>query len=324
MCYCYRKTRDHSTTENEMRDEKRTAKTPSYRAKAISDDDKAIYINLKKPQQHNTKNAISKPDVKTSNDSQQRFLENRDLCITKTHSKLDGTQSNANQDTSNTVLKKTRQINEDKNNTTFERKKNLSLQRNTDKQQPDKGKKSHLSRHKTHSEVSNDTGTNKSCESKTSSKQTNSIPTKKEHRSRSLHRQAKAAPKGVALENVTTFKDTKNLSESDQVNVHKRHLSKDQSSIRNNVVTIMPKVGKDSSGNKSTYIKEPATRHGSRSSRREYVINYDDKNGTVSSICKIRSGSASPRRKKGAKEVVKEKFKENLKIKSSDKAALRK
>lgn len=226
------------------------------------------------------------------------------------------------------MLQKKRQVNEEKNNTSFERKKNLSLKRNTNKQHPDNGEKTHISRHKTHSELSNDTGTNKSSDSKPSYKQANSIPIKKERMSRSLHRHGKAAPEELKLESVTTSKSTKDSnaknSENEQVKVHKRQSSKDKTSNRNDLVTIIPKVGKDSTGNKSTYSKESGTRNGSRSSRREYVINYDDKNGTVSSICKIRSGSASPRRKKGAKEIVKEKFKENLKNKSSDKAALRK
>lgn len=217
-------------------------------------------------------------------------------------------------------------MNEEKNNTTFERKK-PSPKRNTDRQQSDKGDKSHLSRQKAHTEVSNDTGTNKSSESKTSYKQTHPTPDKKEHRSRSLHRHSKAAPEEVAPERVITSKRTKDSSEKSSesdIKLHKRQSSKDKLSTRNDIVTIIPKLGKDPSGNKTTLIKDPATRHGSRPSRREYIINYDDKNGTVSSICKIRSGSASPRRKKGTKEVVKEKFKENLKNKSSDKAALRK
>lgn len=307
-----------------------TAKTPTYKARTvISDNDNPIYVNLNKPiDQSKSKETITKPDGKTLNNITQRVPRSNDHSIGKTHRKLEATKSNTSQDTDSKVLPKKRQINEVKNTATLE-KKNQSVKQNTDKRQPDRGDKSDHSRQKTHFKVSNehafDSSTNKSSESKNSYKQTNS--NKKEHKSRSLRRDSKPAPEDVKMERVTTSQSTKDSadkSSGSNVKVHKRQSSKDHTSTRNDIPTIIPKVGTNSSANKNTYNKDQTTRHGSRPSRREYVINYDDKNGTVSSICKIRSASDSPRRKKTTKEAVKEKFKENLKNKSSDKAALRK
>lgn len=60
------------------------------------------------------------------------------------------------------------------------------------------------------------------------------------------------------------------------------------------------------------------------SSRSEYVINYNDKNGTVSSICKV-SGSSTSKKKKAIRDRGAEIPKEhNMKNKTAEKIALRK
>ncbi|CAB3242078.1 unnamed protein product [Arctia plantaginis] len=70
--------------------------------------------------------------------------------------------------------------------------------------------------------------------------------------------------------------------------------------------------------------EEFGLKHHHRSNKhREYVINYDDKKGTVSSICKIQTGLGIPRRKKTSKEMLKENHKDDaLKTKTVDKLAL--
>lgn len=55
--------------------------------------------------------------------------------------------------------------------------------------------------------------------------------------------------------------------------------------------------------------------------RSEYVINYDDKNGTVSSVCKVKTGHSTSKRKSGTKESLTEM---KLKNKTLDKTPLRK
>ncbi|XP_028165858.1 uncharacterized protein LOC114356722 isoform X3 [Ostrinia furnacalis] len=62
--------------------------------------------------------------------------------------------------------------------------------------------------------------------------------------------------------------------------------------------------------------------NGRRSSRRsEYVIKYDDKNGTVSSVCKVRSGHSTQRKKHQSKERNKEHIKD-YNTKNTEKSAL--
>lgn len=59
--------------------------------------------------------------------------------------------------------------------------------------------------------------------------------------------------------------------------------------------------------------------------RSEYVIKYDDKNGTVSSISKVRAGHSTSRQKHASKDRNKENSKEmRIKSKHFEKSALRK
>lgn len=236
---------------------------------------------------------------------------------------METVKSNNSQNTERKTSPKRRHVNQEKNTASLEKK---NLNRDTVKKQPEKLEKSHYSKQKLQSKFSNehsyDSATNKSSESNNYHKKENSNSDKKEHRSRSSHRQSKVLPDEVTLELNTTIHNTKDSADkTSRSDVKaKRHTSKDKTSNKDDI-TIIPRVGTNSS--KASYNKDPA-RHSSRPSRREYVINYDDKNGTVSSICKVRSGSASPRRKKVTKEVVTPNFNENLKNKSSDKTALRK
>lgn len=113
----------------------------------------------------------------------------------------------------------------------------------------------------------------------------------------------------------------------------KRNSSKDKvNSLRENIKSS--KLSPDSSPRRLSAQTKGSDRDnevGSKSNNyksdkhREYVINYDDKNGTVSSICKITPGHGAPRRKRTSKVVLKENNKDNeLKTKPIDKIALRK
>lgn len=110
----------------------------------------------------------------------------------------------------------------------------------------------------------------------------------------------------------------------------KRHTSEDKKGHENIKPSL--KLDSDSTERYSSQMKtnEKKKEFGSKqlhrsNKHREYVINYDDKNGTVSSICKIKTGLGTPRRKKTSKEMLKENHKDDaIKTKSVDKLALRK
>lgn len=70
---------------------------------------------------------------------------------------------------------------------------------------------------------------------------------------------------------------------------------------------------------KATLSESDASLKTDKNKRREYVINYDDKNGTVSSVCQLKPGTSK------RKTLHPEKSKEiKMKTKSSDKSSLRK
>ncbi|XP_053626019.1 uncharacterized protein LOC128683930 [Plodia interpunctella] len=88
-------------------------------------------------------------------------------------------------------------------------------------------------------------------------------------------------------------------------------------SINGNLKTIDSSI-ENHSHNYNTDTKKVVHRHPTRS---EYIINYNDKNGTVSSICKIKAGHSLSKRKPVTKEKNKENAKE-IKHRSLDKTTL--
>ncbi|XP_075969471.1 uncharacterized protein LOC142972329 isoform X2 [Anticarsia gemmatalis] len=161
-------------------------------------------------------------------------------------------------------------------------------------------------------------------------RESNHLTDKKEHSSRSLQT---SLPKSTSEESGAVSHDH-NIKNRDSSSHRKRNSSKDKiNSVRE---TIIPSQRADTNstsrhsgrtkGNERE--KEYATKSSSHKSNkhREYVLNYDDKNGTFSSVSKIKpSLLGTPRRKKTSKEIIKENHKDNsLKIKNIDKIALRK
>lgn len=169
---------------------------------------------------------------------------------------------------------------------------------------------------------------NKAVELKKTQVQDDSLK-KKERKSRSLQRNQKTCEKKeVKCEKNGEYDETMRRHARQQSNnkspnkIHTRPSSKNDTNSRNEDYKIIPKM-KGPVSSKDTAIKDSNARSAIRSKKNEYVINYDDKNGTVSSVTKIRSNSGSPKRKP-VKDTARDKLRENLKNKASDKVALRK
>lgn len=164
---------------------------------------------------------------------------------------------------------------------------------------------------------------------------------KTEHRSRSSHRHS-TSTKPVTVELVP--KDSskivkedskpstleKQILENGGVKHRTRASSKDKTSDRKESPkgrhrgnTDSYRTTSSSRANKEILIPERVpngTSDSHRSKRSEYVINYDDKKGTVSSICKV-TGSGSSKKKKILKDSPKEYKDRN---KTTEKISLRK
>lgn len=220
-----------------------------------------------------------------------------------------------------------------KNKETTDAQENSSKKSSTTRSgKTEKIQKSDQSLRKTNRDMY-DTKKSDSVESKYSQNHNINNKLKQEHKSRTSEKNSTkdVAKEGRFRENSSSTRNKKDVHESkvagdSDTNTTDTKLSKSQTTkgkanTRTETVKIIPKI-ENSTIDKSTTSREVRPRHGSKSRKSEYVINYDDKNGTVSSVRKLRSDS--PRRKKTTKEVVKEKFKENLKNKTQDKAALRK
>lgn len=208
-----------------------------------------------------------------------------------------------------------------------------SLKRETVSPRPEKFNKSHYNsgtRRKVHEELASSKHDQKNTLEKTITDKSKTTE-KKEHNSRPIQR---SIPKSTSEESgeASRERSAKNRETSSH---RKLNSSKDKiNSMREN---IKPQTKQDSDSSphrsshhtKSNNEKEKDLSSKSNSNRsnrhREYVINYDDKNGTVSSICKIKPGIGPPRRKKTSKEILKENHKDNsMKNKTVDKIALRK
>lgn len=100
---------------------------------------------------------------------------------------------------------------------------------------------------------------------------------------------------------------------------HQKLDTNSSDSFRNSTLTSR---AKEKDINTKERIANPRSDTHKTSKRSEYVINYDDKNGTVSSICKVKPGSGTPRKQNILKDIVSDIPKE--KTKKSEKKTLRK
>ncbi|CAH0701873.1 unnamed protein product [Spodoptera exigua] len=144
------------------------------------------------------------------------------------------------------------------------------------------------------------------------SKEHNSTLESKEHRSKSLQRPSLNVSEETSRDLIKKSEHQKrSLDRNYGVDSgRKRNSSRDKTKKE----SIKPSQKDESSYTvlipsiQSKNAKDYSTKTNSkpRDSRREYVINYDDKNGTVSSICKITPSMGTPKRKKTTKEIFKD------------------
>ncbi|KAJ2952814.1 hypothetical protein O0L34_g7179 [Tuta absoluta] len=143
--------------------------------------------------------------------------------------------------------------------------------------------------------------------------------TKVEHRSRSSQRN-KIKPEDVPLEEKMKFHDVKaahhkgNIVNGDtkynsRTSSQDKSAKRESSNTRKHVDSSNDNYRNSTKSSKSKEIsisdKVPSSKDAYKTSRSAYVINYDDKNGTVSSVCKVKPGFTSSRKK--PKEKTKEK-----------------
>ncbi|XP_052737523.1 general transcriptional corepressor trfA [Bicyclus anynana] len=140
--------------------------------------------------------------------------------------------------------------------------------------------------------------------------------TPKLQRSESLKRNSAQNSTKINLEDVNVLKK-KDLHQNGTVKVPNSH----STSIDHKLSTKLSKNAVTS--HKIDKIPETKQDKSTKSKRSKYVINYDDKNGTVSSICKIKKGPGTYKRK--MIEIDSKNLQEsNTKEKSLNKIALRK
>lgn len=167
----------------------------------------------------------------------------------------------------------------------------------------------------------------------------NTLTTKQEHRSRSaLRRPTKESSERIGKEEnkQNGRRDSKHqIEENMDVKHRTRNSSKDKiGRKKESAKTPQKTYSKSESNHQSTNSrgrekiimdKVPNGQSDSKASKRsEYVINYDDKNGTVSSICKV-SGSSTSKKKTAIRDRSTDIPKEHkMKNKTSEKIALRK
>ncbi|XP_013182229.1 PREDICTED: uncharacterized protein LOC106128407 isoform X1 [Papilio xuthus] len=139
----------------------------------------------------------------------------------------------------------------------------------------------------------------------------------KDHRIRSLHRHAKPVPdtnNSLKKQDTLRVDTTKDFKENFDI----KHIT--HPTINNNLTSIQSKPSPKSKN------KIPENYHDTKKSRRsEYVINYDDKEGTVSSVRKVRPKHGSEIKSRSAKENKENAtIEHNVRIKQINKIALRK
>lgn len=146
----------------------------------------------------------------------------------------------------------------------------------------------------------------------------NHTPTteKKDHRSRSLQRPKPKAVSDESSRDKSTMKADQRFKESvgdnhDASSNCKRNVSRDKTHKE----TVIPSLkldpsstARNSSVQSKSFDKDYSIKSNNHKTNkhREYIINYDDKNGTVSSICKVTPSLGTPKRKKTSKEILKD------------------
>ncbi|XP_022819388.1 uncharacterized protein LOC111351605 [Spodoptera litura] len=144
-------------------------------------------------------------------------------------------------------------------------------------------------------------------------KEHKSIMENKDHRSKSLQRPSSKVSEETSRDLVKKSDHPK--SSLDRIHggdsSRKRNSSRDKSTKESikpsqkddlSYTVLIPSI--QSKNNTKDYSTK--TNSKTRDSRRKYVINYDDKNGTVSSICKITPSLGTPKRKKTTKEIFRD------------------
>ncbi|XP_049867158.1 uncharacterized protein LOC126367604 isoform X3 [Pectinophora gossypiella] len=146
---------------------------------------------------------------------------------------------------------------------------------------------------------------------------------KHEHRSRSSQRHLPKIKPDEQLTEVLRTSDkkevkNKEINENDTINYH----TKEKNGKRESANTHKHEMNTSASYRNSMTTKNKEKDNVERlsnskscdhrpSKRSEYVINYDDKNGTVSSICKVKNGSGTPKKKK----ILKDSMTDNTNVK---------
>lgn len=151
----------------------------------------------------------------------------------------------------------------------------------------------------------------------------NRKPIQREHRSRSAHCKLDVRESNKHdIESKSDNSEKSNLKETDiylkkwkssekkspiQVSTtNSERISDTESSVRRLSSAQSKQIERNIKKNVNTKIVNNST-----PKRKEYVINYDDKNGTMSSMCKVKAGSNSSRRRKAPIDMNKNNCKEN-------------
>lgn len=162
----------------------------------------------------------------------------------------------------------------------------------------------------------------------------NTNPQQKEQRTRSPQRRRVSSPavnSMIRTENVKEYPIIAN--EVADITSRPRNTSKEKSSRRDSSKTrhkqdtnSLENHRKSTTNTNEIIVKEElptvdSDKYKKSHSKKGYVINYDDKNGTVSSVCKIKAAPGSSKRKKQLKENH---VKDLTKHRAPEKNALRK
>lgn len=293
--------------------------------KHLSEDENPIYVNLS-DNNEKLKNRDTYKTKTNSLNSRQRKSHKTDISKHKTErttdvhasdlSNSDRTKERRSDSGTDNSLRKKHSANKD----TISRsayKDTLSRRvEKSDKQRPANDLPGKVTE-----ELNTSSQTRKPRESKLSNEKKSTIE-KKNHRSRSLQRPtSKDVPEEPSKDlnrmivKKAGHKVKDSLDDNHGINSNrKRNSSRDKSTKE----TIKPSQKQDSNYtlqippiNSKSNGKEYAIKpNGYKSNmRKEYVINYDDKNGTVSSVCskiKIAPDLGTPKRKKSSKEIFKD------------------
>lgn len=330
-----RSKRSHNS-EGRTSDIKRTP-TPKHalEIREVSEEKEPLYVNLN-TEEKKMKNATQRTD------SIRRKLEAQK----KTHVKADTSSSKR------TEIAETRKSRSNCNHARPEKKERIkaasradgnsidkkenSLQKTTRVKRTEKLSTPDYSNDKIHNSSS---PRRKSSSERTDDDYNNTQTSKKEHRSRSAPRRSTTENSERIAEEENKQDDRKDskhqTTTEENMDVKFRTSSKDRTSRRKEFTKTPQKTysksentyhSTNSRGREKIIMdKVPNSKPDKKASKRsEYVINYDDKNGTVSSVCKV-SGSGISKKKKSIRDrdtdIPKEHKMKNI---ASEKIALRK